>query len=100
MDILDALVDLQKQATTERSHHYVAKCCARAIAEVVSLRLRLIIDGAPAELHKPMRIEHDGFEGVVIGEYTTLEGKQGLVLQQAGTKIVHVYGKQWCKEIT
>ncbi len=41
------------------------------------------------------RIEHDGFEGTVIGTYTTREGKRGVVLQQIGTKVVHVYGEKW-----
>jgi hypothetical protein len=44
-------------------------------------------------------IEHDGFSGTVIGFYTTLEGKEGVVLQQEGTKVVHVYGTKWLKEI-
>lgn len=38
------------------------------------------------------RIEDDGFEGTVIGTYTTREGKRGLVLQQIGTKVIHTYG--------
>lgn len=38
MDILDDLRDLLKQATTERSHYYVAECCRRAIQEIESLR--------------------------------------------------------------
>lgn len=33
----------------------------------------------------------DGFEGTLIGEYTTREGVPGVVLQQIGTKVVHVY---------
>lgn len=37
-DILDQLEDLLKQATTERSHYYVAKCCRDAIAEIKRLR--------------------------------------------------------------
>ena len=37
------------------------------------------------------RCEYDGFEGSVIGAYTTREGKVGLVLQQVGTLVVHVY---------
>jgi len=44
---------------------------------------------------KAWRIEHDGFEGVEIGSYKTLEGKEGVVLQQIGTRVVHVYGKKW-----
>lgn len=42
-------------------------------------------------------IEHDGFAGTVIGSYTTKEGKEGVVMQQDGTRVVHVYGKKWIK---
>ncbi|RWO23304.1 hypothetical protein [Mesorhizobium sp.] len=41
------------------------------------------------------RIEHDGFEGTRQGSYITREGKRGVVLQQVGTKVVHVYGEKW-----
>jgi hypothetical protein len=41
MSIRDDLVDLHKQATTERSHHYVAECCERAIHEIDRLRATL-----------------------------------------------------------
>lgn len=41
------------------------------------------------------RIEHDQFEGDVIGSYKTREGREGVVLQQVGTRVVHVYGRQW-----
>lgn len=37
-DILDKLNDLLKQATTERSHYYVASCCRESIAEIKKLR--------------------------------------------------------------
>lgn len=37
-DIIDQLRDLYKQATTERSHYYVAKCCEAAIQEIEQLR--------------------------------------------------------------
>jgi hypothetical protein len=37
-DILYDLADLQKQATTERSHYYVAKTAQRAANEIVRLR--------------------------------------------------------------
>jgi len=37
-DILDDLRDLHRQATSERSHYYVAKCAERAIKEIVDLR--------------------------------------------------------------
>jgi hypothetical protein len=51
----------------------------------------------PWHLYTLYRIEHDGFEGMVIGSYRTREGKKGVVLQQVGTRVVHVYGTQWLK---
>lgn len=36
-------------------------------------------------------IVHDGFIGDVIGSYVTREGKRGIVVQQDGTRVVHVY---------
>jgi len=44
---------------------------------------------------KIYRIVRDGFEGVQIGSYTTLEGEEGIVLQQINTKVVHVYRRKW-----
>lgn len=37
-DVLDDLVDLHNQATTERSHYYVASRCRLAIDEIRRLR--------------------------------------------------------------
>lgn len=37
-DIVERLEDLHKQATTERSHYYVASTCVEAIAEIKRLR--------------------------------------------------------------
>lgn len=48
--------------------------------------------------HKRYRIEHDGFVGTVIGVYTTLEGKRGVVLQLDNAKVVHVYGEKWLRD--
>lgn len=42
-------------------------------------------------------IEHDGFVGSMQGSYITREGKRGVVLQQIGTRVVHVYGEKWLK---
>lgn len=41
MDIVEKLVDLHKQATTERSHYYVASCCREAINEIIKLREKI-----------------------------------------------------------
>lgn len=38
MDIVGKLLDLQEQATTEKSHYYVASCITEAIQEIASLR--------------------------------------------------------------
>lgn len=38
MDILDALKDLHRQATVERSHHYVGRTVEWAIKEIEELR--------------------------------------------------------------
>lgn len=40
-------------------------------------------------------VHHDGFAGTVQGYYITREGKTGLVLQQDGTRVVHVYSMKW-----
>ena len=47
---------------------------------------------------KIVHIEHDGFTGRVIGHYVTEEGKEGVGLQQQGTRVVHVYGVKWLKD--
>lgn len=49
------------------------------------------IDGEELEL--VLGCERDGFLGTKIGEYVTREGIPGVVLQQLGTKVVHVYRK-------
>lgn len=51
MDILDKLRDLHKQATTERSHYYVAATCLEAIQEIESLR-RQFLEGVGGILDK------------------------------------------------
>ncbi len=47
MDILEKLIDLHKQATTERSHYYVAATVKEAAEEI--RRLRALLD-ADAEI--------------------------------------------------
>ena len=36
-------------------------------------------------------VAQDGFSGDVVGWYVTREGKPGLVIEQDGTTVVHVY---------
>lgn len=71
-------------------------------ADTVSVRTDA---GAPADLEgtpdrgKRFRIEHDGFQGTVIGHYERLDGEQGVVMQQDGCNVVHVYRKKWLTPI-
>ena len=37
-DLIDDLLDLQKQASTEKSHYYTANLLTKAIQEIVTLR--------------------------------------------------------------
>lgn len=56
-DIVARLEDLLLQATTERSHYYVASCCRDAIAEIKAMR---------AGVHALFReIEAEGFRILV-----------------------------------
>lgn len=41
------------------------------------------------------RVEFDGFVGTVIGFYKRLDGEEGVVMQQDGCKVVHVYRRKW-----
>lgn len=54
-------------------------------------------DDMRAPLGARFTIDHDGFVGTVIGYYRRHDGKRGVVLQQDGTKVVHVYGEKWLK---
>ena len=40
-DVVDKLIDLHKQATTERSHYYVASVVKEAMQEIITLRLKV-----------------------------------------------------------
>lgn len=43
---------------------------------------------------KAVQVESDGFRGTVVGWYITRENRRGVVLQQDGTRIVHVYREE------
>ena len=70
------------------------KAAGKEIAkDIRAIPLPTSADGwreTPGRVHK---IDYDGFEGTEIGSYITREGKPGVVLQQVGTKVVHVYGR-------
>lgn len=68
-----------------------------SVVETVIARIinRLDAEAPMNEIGRAYAIEHDGFVGEVIGSYTTREGRRGVVLQQFGTRVVHVYGKRF-----
>lgn len=39
---------------------------------------------------KLYKVEYDGMIGTIVGTYTTREGREGVVIQQQGTRIIHV----------
>lgn len=62
----------------------------------LSVMLGLLLAASPASTPGGhVEIAHDGFAGHIIGRYETREGKRGVVVQQDGTRVVHVYGEKW-----
>lgn len=47
------------------------------------------------EIGQRFSIKHDGFIGTCIGHYQRRDSEEGVVLQQDGTNVVHVYRRQW-----
>lgn len=75
----------------------VSESFARAKAEAAAAALREKPVAWPRGTR--IRVEHDGFEGVVLDPYITLEGKRGQVCQLAGARVVHVYGEKWLQHV-
>lgn len=91
----DAFLIYAKSAEGHHATKYELANDLRIQAELIDAEL---IDAALAsqgEAPQRYRIEHDGFVGTKIGEYRRRDGKRGVVLQQDGTNIVHVYGEKW-----
>ena len=67
------------------------------IRRVIELILAALArpEGAIPDLGNRYHIEHDGFTGTVIGAYKRLDGEEGVVMQQDGSKVVHVYRRKW-----
>jgi hypothetical protein len=53
-DILEKLADLHHQATTERSHYYVASCVNEAMVEIMRLRQQIVGLEEANKFHKGM----------------------------------------------
>lgn len=74
----------------------MVKVSRQALDEVLAavVTIQAATSGWPAVGGKAptYRVDYDGFVGTKIGAYRTREGREGVVLQQADTKIVHVYG--------
>lgn len=72
-------------------HHYYP-----SVEHMGDCRICGNVAGHPIHLELIV-IDHDGFVGTPIGHYTRRDGKRGVVLQQVGTNVVHVYGEKWIK---
>lgn len=57
--------------------------------------IRAALEGVPVDLGARYHVEFDGFTGTVIGSYKRLDGEEGVVMQQDGCKVVHVYRRKW-----
>lgn len=55
----------------------------------------MVQSAVPHDLGKRYRVEFDGFTGTVIGSYRRLDGEEGVVMQQDGCNVVHVYRRKW-----
>lgn len=92
----------RKAAKDIANYHAVGNGDQYDDADIGGCTTATAIHDAIAALPQPITpkrhsIEFDGFTGTVIGYYTTLEGKEGVVLQQDGTRVVHVYGRKHLK---
>ncbi len=83
-EIADQLLDLHKQATTERSHFYVAKTCERAILEIKRLEAKIEIDKITINnflgrlIRNDTRIDKlEAVRGIADGIQTLHKGKEG-----------------------
>lgn len=86
----DAFLIYAKSAEGHHATKYELANDLRIQAELIDAAL-----AEQGEAPQRYRIEHDGFVGTKIGEYRRRDGKRGVVLQQDGTNIVHVYGEKW-----
>lgn len=67
----------------------------RYVGETFTPMTDLVALACRYPLGHSLEVVHDGFHGSVIGYYITRESKPGLVLQQDGTLVVHVYSTRW-----
>jgi hypothetical protein len=86
-----------KEAEVPADHEFAVTIPYAQIKALTNsvLLLAHLLETERDKIKRPVIIEHDGFVGDIIGEYRTREGRTGVVLQQIGTRIVHVYGSQW-----
>lgn len=83
-----------------------AEDCKFSVANLSTLSVaecRSLAAWIDAALPAPVAVRHvgnrnDGFAGTVQGSYVTREGERGLVIQQYGTKVIHVYREKWLTE--
>lgn len=87
---LDIIMDNPKPIAEITMHDYVPDYQAQGECRICGH-----VDPKPWHRYTKYRCMNDGFVGMVIGEYKTLEGEPGVVLQMEGTKVCHLYRLKW-----
>ena len=92
MDIIDKLLGLQKQATTERTHFYVAACITEAIQEIMSLRKLTQQECKTEMIIEPNKLKCSecGWRGEI---------KEVLVADNPFSAFGSIYGCPHCRDI-
>lgn len=91
---------LLREAASQPQGRYVAPPefagAVRMAVEALE-NVAVIVEAPPCEPvpAQRYRVEHDGFVGTLVGTYCRLDGERGSVLQQDGTRVVHVYRDKW-----
>lgn len=96
IEAIDSEIDWRSLSAAFRTRMHKGK---EAYAAAYSAEVKAAFEAAKGEaqpvawpLGTHVHIDHDGFHGRVIGHYQRDDGYHGVVLQQDGTKVVHVYG--------
>jgi hypothetical protein len=84
---------MEELAAGEWDDDLIAHDTEKLVVFVLTELESQMVASAPSNPNQVYRVEYDGFVGTEQGSYVTREGKAGVVLQQVGTKVVHVYGR-------
>ena len=104
-DALSALERLTPTGEHREKRNRLKEAMGKAIMDGDTEALDVAIDTALSSVSQPgsgelVECGYAGFRGTVVGSYITREGKHGKVVQQDGTKVVHVYRADRLKPVS